>query len=152
MSWIIKVFRLKQGEQWDPLEIVLALVFGTAALVNLIDGSPSASSTQSSVEPCLLTIWLVLLIIGVVLILVGHFSPRTWGYLLEQIGLAAMGGALIAFGAQVLELQIERHVFTLSSMAGGPLYIALGLGLFWKRHQVMQKVKLLGKLSWRQRE
>ena len=134
----------------DPFEVVLSLVFGVSSGLQVFVG-PAPGSASASLPHTSLLAWLALVLFGAVLTLVGVFAKRRWGYLVEMVGLSAMGGALIAYGVQVILLQIERHGFTISSALGGPLIIGLGIGFYWKFWQVRGTVKRLHLHSWWER-
>ncbi|WP_330229427.1 hypothetical protein OHA40_25690 [Nocardia sp. NBC_00508] len=132
----------KATTRHDPFEVVLCAVFGVSALLQALFGPPAGSAT-SSMAPGFRTLWLVLLLIGCLATLVGLFARRVWGYLVEQIGLGALGWSLMAFGAQLLVLQFQQRTLGPATILGGPLPIALGLAFLWKRRQVLQDVRTL---------
>jgi hypothetical protein len=131
--------RLKASRRHDPFEIILSIVFGISAALQTVTGPPPGS-TAATLSPGFRNLWLALVIGGAMATLVGVAARRNWGYLVEEIGLAAMGGALVAFGAQVLELQVEHHTLSPATVLGGPLTIALGAGFYWKWFQVWRTV------------
>jgi hypothetical protein len=126
----------------DPFEVMLCTVFGISMLSQCFYG-PSPGSATATLPPGFRVLWLILMLIGCVATLVGVYSPRVWGYLIEQIGLGALGWSLVAFGAQLLLLQIQHRTLSPAAMLGGPLPIALGVAFLWKRQQVLQDLKTL---------
>lgn len=132
----------KATTRHDPFEVVLCAVFGMSALLQAIYGPPPGSAT-SSMPPGFRVLWLVLMLIGCLATLVGVFARRVWGYLVEQIGLGALGWSLMAFGAQLLAMQLQHRTLGPATILGGPLPIALGLAFLWKRRQVLQDVQTL---------
>ncbi|MGQ4597536.1 hypothetical protein [Nocardia sp. R6R-6] len=134
--------RPKATTRHDPFEVVLCAVFGVSALLQAFYGPPAGSAT-SSMPTGFRRLWLVLLLVGCVATLVGVFARRVWGYLVEQIGLGALGWSLMAFGAQLLALQFQYRTVGPATILGGPLPIALGLAFLWKRRQVLQDVRAL---------
>jgi len=126
----------------DPFEVVLCAVFGVSVLLQCFYGSP-ANSAAATLTPGLRILWLVLTLTGCLATLVGVFSRRVWGYMIEQIGLGALGWSLIAFGAQLLMMQIQLRTLSAATVLGGPLPIALGVAFLWKRRQVSQNLKTL---------
>ncbi|MFF7941184.1 hypothetical protein ACFZC5_15835 [Nocardia gamkensis] len=132
----------KERTRHDPFEVVLCAVFGVSMLLQCIYGPPPASAT-TAMPSGFRTLWLVLMLIGCVATLVGLFARRVWGYLVEQVGLGALGWSLVAFGAQLLLLQIQHRTIGPATVLGGPLPIALGIAFLWKRRQVLQDVRAL---------
>ncbi|WP_039799463.1 hypothetical protein [Nocardia araoensis] len=132
----------KQKTRHDPFEVVLCAVFGVSMLLQCVYGPPPGSAT-AAMPPGFRTLWLVLMVIGCLATLVGLFARRVWGYLVEQVGLGALGWSLVAFGAQLLLLQIQHRTLGAASILGGPLPIALGVAFLWKRRQVLQDVRTL---------
>ncbi|MEU7628762.1 hypothetical protein AB0C34_02085 [Nocardia sp. NPDC049220] len=133
----------------DPFEVVLCAVFGSSALLQCFYGQPSGSAT-ATLSSGFRMLWLVLMLIGCVATLVGVFSARVWGYLIEQIGLGALGWSLVAYGAQLLLLQIQHSTLSPATVLGGPLPIALGVAFLWKRRQVWRDVKTLHEVKLRE--
>ncbi len=80
---------------------------------------------------------------GCLTVIVGLLSPYVWGYLVEQVGLVAVGGALISYGIQITLIQIQHHLLSPVTIAGGPLLICLGMGFIWKMNQVKRDVDVL---------
>ncbi|MGO4649783.1 hypothetical protein AB4305_33380 [Nocardia sp. 2YAB30] len=127
---------------YDPFEVVLCVVFGASALLQFFHGAPPGS-TAATLPPGFRLVWLVLMTAGCAFTLGGVLSRWVWGYLVEQIGLMATGWSLVAYGAQVLLLQIQRHSLSPATALGGPLVIGLGVAFLWKRQQVWNDVKSL---------
>jgi hypothetical protein len=131
----------KERTRHDPFEVVLCAVFGVSMLLQCIYPPPASATT--AMPPEFRTLWLALMLIGCVATLVGLFAQRVWGYLVEQVGLGALGWSLVAFGAQLLLLQIQHRTIGPPTVLGGPLAIALGVAFLWKRRQVLQDVRAL---------
>ncbi|MFD8245406.1 hypothetical protein [Nocardia sp. NPDC059691] len=132
----------KEKTRHDPFEVVLCAVFGVSMLLQCVYGPPPDSAT-AAMPSGLRTLWLVLMLIGCATTLVGLFARHVWGYLIEQVGLGALGWSLVAFGAQLLLLQLENRSLGAATFLGGPLPIALGVAFLWKRRQVLQDVRTL---------
>ncbi|WP_067886848.1 hypothetical protein [Nocardia vaccinii] len=132
----------KSPERYDPFEVVLCAVFGISVLLQCFYGSP-ANSAVATLPPGLRKLWLGLTLTGCLTTLVGVFARRVWGYLIEQIGLGALGWSLVAFGTQLLMMQIHQQTISAATILGGPLPIALGIAFLWKRRQVSQELKTL---------
>ncbi|MGW4324525.1 hypothetical protein ACWEKR_01395 [Nocardia sp. NPDC004573] len=132
----------KNKTRHDPFEVVLCAVFGVSMLLHCVYGPPPASAT-AAMPAGFRTLWLVLMLIGCLATLVGLLARRVWGYLVEQVGLGALGWSLVAFGAQLLLLQIQHRTLGPATVLGGPLPIALGVAFLWKRRQVLQDVRTL---------
>lgn len=128
--------------RYDPFEVTLAVVFGASAILQFFFGSPPGSASASLSESSRL-LWLILLLSGCVATLLGAASTRVRGYLIEQAGLVATGWTLIAFGTQVLILQIQHGQLSPATILGGPLTMTLGFAFLWKRQQVWSDVKAL---------
>jgi hypothetical protein len=126
----------------DPFEVVLCAVFGVSAPLQYCYG-PSLGSAIPTLPPGFRTLWLVLMLIGCIATLVGLFAQRVWGYLIEQIGLGALGWSLVAFGVQLPLMRIQVRTLAPATVLGWPLPIALGVAFLWKRRQVLQDVKTL---------
>jgi hypothetical protein len=126
----------------DPFEIVLYAVFGISVLLQCYHRSPP-NSAIATLPPELRMLWLGLTLTGCLVTLVGVFARRVWGYLIEQIGLGALGWSLIAFGTQLLIMQIHRQTISAATVLCVPLPIALGVAFLWKRRQVLQELKAL---------
>ncbi|MEU6582398.1 hypothetical protein [Nocardia sp. NPDC046763] len=126
----------------DPFEVVLCAVFGISGLLECCYGPPAGSAT-ATLPPGFRTLWLALMLTGCLATLIGLWARRVWGYLIEQIGLGALGWSLIAFGAQLLLMQIQHRTLAAATVLGGPLPIALGVAFLWKRRQVLHDVKTL---------
>ncbi|WP_196054804.1 hypothetical protein [Nocardia aurantiaca] len=117
-------------------------MFGISALLQCFYGSPPNSAVEN-LPPGLRMLWLGLTLSGCLTTLVGVFARRVWGYLIEQIGLGALGWSLFAFGTQLLTMQIHQQTISAATVLGGPLPIALGVAFLWKRRQVSQDLKTL---------
>ncbi|MGK8512162.1 hypothetical protein ACRS5S_30500 [Nocardia asiatica] len=126
----------------DPFEVVLCAVFGISMLLQCVYGPPPGSAT-AAMPSGFRTLWLVLMLVGCTATLVGVFARRVWGYLVEQVGLGALGWSLVAFGAQLMLLQIQHGTLGPATVLGGPLPIALGVAFLWKRRQVLRDVRTL---------
>ncbi|MGW5727547.1 hypothetical protein [Nocardia beijingensis] len=139
----------KEKTRHDPFEVVLCAVFGASMLLQCVYGPPP-DSVFAAMPPGFRTLWLVLMLIGCTTTLVGLFARRVWGYLIEQVGLGALGWSLVAFGAQLLLLQLQHGTFGPPTVLGGPLPMALGLAFLWKRRQVLQDVRILRAVKLRE--
>jgi MFS family permease len=129
----------------DPFELILCAVFGLSGIMQLVFG-PSAGSAASTMPSHWRMLWVGLMTIGCAVTLLGALVPWVWGYLVEQVGLAATGWSLIAYGCQILFLQIQSGTLTPFTVAGGPLVVALGLGFLWKRQQIISDLKRLNEV------
>src|SRR5437879_10356029 len=127
--------RRRFRQQYDAFEVILSAVFGLSGVLQLFVRPVPTSSSALLPDPFRYT-WLLVMIIGCVATLVGVFSPRVWGYIVEQVGLFATGGSIVVIGAAGLYLQIHRGLFTPQTLLGGPLIIAWGAAFLWKRHQL----------------
>jgi hypothetical protein len=132
----------KKKTRHDPFEVVLCAVFGISMVLQCVYGPPSGSAI-AAMPSQFRTLWLVLMLIGCAATLAGVFARRVWGYLVEQVGLGALGWSLVAFGAQLLLLQVQHGTLGPATVLGGPLPIALGVAFLWKRRQVLQDVRML---------
>ncbi|MGK8523384.1 hypothetical protein ACRS6B_18335 [Nocardia asteroides] len=141
----------KEKTRHDPFEVVLCAVFGVSMLLQCVYGPPPGSAT-AAMPSGFRTLWLVLMLLGCAATLAGLFARRVWGYLVEQIGLGALGWSLAAFGAQLLLLQIQHRSLSPATVLGGPLLIALGVAFLWKRRQVLQDVRTLHAIQLREAE
>jgi hypothetical protein len=133
----------------DPFEVVLSAVFSVSVLLQCFYGPPAGSAT-ATLPSGFRMLWVVLMLIGCVATLVGLLSGQVWGYLIEQIGLGALGWSLVAYGTQLLLLQIQHKTLSSATVLGGPLPIALGVAFLWKRRQVRQDVKTLHEVKMRE--
>ncbi|MGQ4614742.1 hypothetical protein [Nocardia sp. R7R-8] len=139
----------KEKTRHDPFEVVLCAVFGVSMLWQCVYGPPPDSAT-AAMPSGFRTLWLVLMLLGCATTLVGLFARQVWGYLVEQVGLGALGWSLVAFGAQLLLLQLQNRSFGAATFLGGPLLIALGVAFLWKRRHVLQDVRALRAVKMRE--
>ena len=134
--------RPKETTRHDPFEVVLCTVFGFSTLLQCCYGPPSGSAI-TTLPPGFRRVWLGLVLFGCAATLVGLFARRVWGYLIEQIGLEALGWSLAVYGVQLLLMQIQHRTLDPTTVLGVPLPIALGIAFLWKRRQVLQDVQAL---------
>ncbi|MFJ9369719.1 hypothetical protein ACIRRA_35620 [Nocardia sp. NPDC101769] len=133
---------VKPPTRHDPFEVVLCAVFGMSALVQCFHAGP-ANSVVAALPAGLRVLWLGLTLAGAVATLVGVFARRVWGYLVEQIGLGALGWSLVASGVQLSMMQVHRQSISAAAVAGGVLPVAVGVAFLWKRRQLLQDLKAL---------
>ncbi len=134
--------------KFDPFEIFLSILFGLAGGLQLVYGAPPAATSAAVIDPTSLKVWLVLITAGCVTTLLGVAARRVWGYLAEQVGLAASGVALLAYGVQVTLIQVERGLLSPVTLTGGPLLALLGVSFLWKMNQVKRNLAALQSDKW----
>lgn len=126
----------------DPLELVLCVSFGMSAMLQFKYPAPTGT-TAATIDRGSLIMWLVLVSFGCAVTLLGMATPRVWGLQAEQVGLVAVGGALVAYGTQVVWFQWQHHILSPATISGGPLIMLLGIGLLWKMWQVKNALDAL---------
>lgn len=138
--------RPKGNTRVDPFEVTLCAVFGVSVAMQFFVGPPPGSMS-ATLPPGFRVFWLILMLIGCVTTLIGVYTPRLWGYLVEQIGLMALGGSLTAYGVQILLIQIQHHTLAPATALGGPLIIGLGVAFLWRRQQIQRDLRALRALT-----
>lgn len=129
----------------DPFEFILCLVFGLIGILQLTQPPIPAQAAAAQIDHTSLTVWLVLITAGCITTFFGLATPYVWGYLVEQVGLVAVGAALISYGVQITVVQIEHHLLSPITLSGGPLLACIGAGFLWKMNQVRVRVRDLPK-------
>ncbi len=139
--------RKRTAPRRDPFEIAICVVLGLTSLAGMVT-PPLEGSVAASLPTSWRLFWTGILLAGCVLTLVGALSKRVWGFRVEQIGLSAAGWSMIAYGVQVVAVQISRGTFS-SNVLGGPLVLGLGLAFLWKQQQIWKLMQRLGELEVR---
>ncbi|MEU6582436.1 hypothetical protein [Nocardia sp. NPDC046763] len=120
----------------------MCAVFGISALVQCFRGAP-VNSAVATLPAGLRMLWLGLTLAGAVVTLVGVFARRVWGYLVEQIGVGALGWSLVASGARLSMMGFHQRTISAATVLGGVLPVAVGVAFLWKRRQLLRDLKML---------
>lgn len=124
----------------DPFELLLSLVFAMLAAVNFFVPPRAGSSANLIPEPYRVVIY-ILIIVGALCVAVGMFSPRVWGYVVEQIGCLAVGWSLIIYALHTTLLLWQADMLRPSALTGSLMLFTLGVAYIWKRQRIWRDVK-----------
>lgn len=130
--------------EMDPLETLFLIVLGGSGLLQVFSGA-TPGSIDALMPHTFRNIWLVMLTLGSIVALVGIFWPRAKadGLLLESVGLACVGVAVMIYGAAQIVATVAILDNPGSAVLTGPITITLGIAFWWKHRRIQRVIERL---------
>ncbi|MBM4617965.1 hypothetical protein GS534_24215 [Rhodococcus hoagii] len=131
----------------DPLETMFLIVLGLSGFLQIATGA-RPGSVDTLMPNAFRVLWLIMLTLGCVVALVGVFYPKDkpTGLLIESVGLAGVGVAVIIYGLAQLVATIAVYDNPGSAILTGPMTLTLGIAFWWKHRRLQQVIERLKQL------
>lgn len=129
--------KLSSGRS-NPFEIFI-LLLGTASGVPILTGHAEPGSVVTLLNPMLLHIWAWMLTVGCVIALIGVLWPKQahTGFLIEQVGLVAVGAGVVIYVVALANIHDPSRVLSIGIASG------FGLACWWRVWLIQRWIKSL---------
>jgi hypothetical protein len=131
------LLKLSSGRS-NPFEIFI-LLLGLVSGIPILSGHVEPTSVAALLDPALLHIWAWMLTAGCGVALTGVLWPRRahTGFLIEQVGLVAVGAGVVIYVVGLAQLHDPGRVLGIAIASG------FGLACWWRVWLIQRWIKSL---------
>jgi hypothetical protein len=131
------LLKLSSGRS-NPFEIFI-LILGLVSGTPILTGHAEPTSVVALLDPVLLHIWAWMLTAGCALALAGVLWPKRphTGFLIEQVGLVAVGAGVVIYVVALAQIHDPGRVLAIGIATG------FGLACWWRVWLIQRWIKSL---------